>query len=450
MDIGDEKLAWLTMKLDIELPFAFRGRPKGCRDIRDIFLTKTVTVEVAEVAKSETGVAFSVAKRTLAGSEDGPDGPWLQARLNAVKSEKRQKFVMRTFQGTLYRKIANSVSEAFELGLFSTPFEHRNSGRRDRDAYGVPAWQSEYGGDISVVRAFRDNGPLSRPLLDEMSWIMDRDRPHCDGARSSWPPAPSEPNRAYNFAYHAHRNARTFEEEISRITEIDWSSMAAAEQMVDTQTVRLLLIDGEVWIKSRPPAIAVDYEFRWKVHNQLRLRLVTAPEVYVSKLSCAHFSLADMEAAREYAASQSSDRRQIVDNLLPYEYHDPALLDYDWRGEAINRFSYTAAVECRNFLARNPEKGDKVTSDERAVIANAFEETMNVNHILGIHRDMSEFALDLKSAWKKLGYRQCLEVGITAAGVHAEPAASNIEALLDEAPIAPPLGMAHHTDHLRV
>jgi hypothetical protein len=427
------------MKLDFDLPFAFRGRPKGCRDIRDIFITKTVSRDVPEVSHQETEITFSVADRRQATNEPNRGEGRMSARLAAAHAERKDRFELRVFRGDLYRKIANSVSDSKKLGLFGTPFEQYNSGRRNKEGYAIPAWQSEFGAGISPVRSLTDNAPLARPLMDEMTWIMDRDRPHCDGARSAWPPAPAERNRDYNAPYHIHRNTRRFEDEINQITEIDWASMALADHMIEAQAGRLLLIAGEVWIKSRPPAIAVDHASKWRDHNQVHLRLVTAPEGYVSKLSCTHFSLADIEVAREYAKSQSHGERILFDYIVPFECHDSMLLDYDWRTEAINRFSYTAAVECRNYMIRNPEKADKITDDERSVVAVAFDATMEVNHLLGIHRDMSEFAIDLKSAWRKFSYRQCLEVASTAAGTHVEPAADNIEQYLDEAPISIPV-----------
>jgi hypothetical protein len=383
----------------------------------------------------ETEVVFSVIDRRRDELVQ-QQSRWIQPRIDAENSPKNAKFELRTFQGDLYRKVASSVAEAIKIGIFKTPFEETNSGRRNKLTGVHLPWQSEYGADISPVRTVPDNSPLARPLMEEMTWIMDRDRPHSDGARSAWPPAPPLEDRRNDPPTHAHRNTRRFEKEIQNIVDIDWQSMANADAMIQAQTDRLLTVAGQVWIKSRPPAIAVDDDFKWNSHSQVHIRLVTAPEVYVSKLFCAHFSLGDLEEAREYAKEQKGDQRLLFDYTMPYECRDPMLLEYDWRSEAINRFCYTAAVECRNYLLRNPSNADKISPEQHEIVQAAFDETMQVNHILGIHRDMSAYAMDLKAIWRKLSYRQCLAVGVTSGYTGPEPAAKNLERYLDDAPIS--------------
>ncbi|MCS4089959.1 hypothetical protein [Rhizobium sp. BK176] len=422
------------MKLDFELPYAFRGRPKACRDVKDIFLTKRVSGDIPQVSMKETDVVFSVVDRRRDGIVQ-QQGRWVQPRIDAANSSKNETFELRTFQGNLYRKVANSAAEARKLGLFATPFEETNSGRRNKLTDVHLPWQPEYGADISPIRTMPDNAPLARPLMEEMTWILDRDKPHSDGARSAWPPALALWDRR-NQPTHAHRNARSLEKEIQNIVDIDWQSMAAADAMIQAQVDRLLIVGGQVWLKSRPPAIAVDDDFKWGSHHQLHIRLVTAPEVYVSKLFCAHFSLGDLEEAREYAKEHSGGQCLLFDYTVPYECSDPTLLEYEWRSEAVNRFCYTAAVESRNYLLRNPGNADKITPEQHAIVQAAFDETMQVNHILGIHRDMSAYAMDLKAIWRKLSYRQCLAVGITAGCSGPEPAAKNLERYLDDAPIS--------------
>ena len=194
------------------------------------------------------------------------------------------------------------------------------------------------------------------------------------------------------------------------------------------QTQRLLMVSGELWLKSRPPAIEVDSDYWFRRHDNLYIRLVTAPEVYVSKLECAHFSLADIDsayefselqiarAARDYARDARASESAFLNSLVPYVCHDPDLLDYDWRSEAINRFGYAAAVECQNHIIRNQERVAKLSDVEMETISKAFDETMLVNHVLGQHRDMARFVPLLKSAWKTLQYKQNLAVGANGGG----------------------------------
>lgn len=412
------------MKIGLELPIAFRGKPKGCRTVRDIFVAKTVEANVPEASLAETEVVFEVAARK--------------------KNVSGEPFELRRFNGHLYRKISGSVQEAEAAGLFTTPFEETNTGRRKKET-SVHAWQCEYGADISPVQRFADNRPLARPLMDEMEWIMDRDRPLCDGGRYAWPTP--ETGRAYDAPIHVHRNGHHYEDVIKGTQDIDWETLARSEQMIAEQTQRLLLLSGEVWMKSRPPAIEVDPDYHFRRHDNLHIRLVVAPEVYVSKLECAHFSLADIDsayeyselqiahAAREFAKDQRASESALVNSLVPYVCHDPDLLDYDWRSEAINRFGYAASVECRNHLIRNPERATKLSDAEIDAISNAFDETMQVNHVLGQHRDMADFVPLLKSAWKTLQYKQSLAIASTTGGQVA-PTASIIERYLDDAPIS--------------
>jgi hypothetical protein len=419
------------MKIDLSLPYAFKARPKGCRDVRNVFLAKSVQVDVPQVSESDTGIVFRFADRKPAVMEQRRDVP-SDARFEAAYSSHETAFEMRSYNGELYRKVAGSVSEAEKIGLFTSPFERIDTGRRDT-SYGINRqWECDFGADISPARIFADNGPLARPLMEEMTWIMDRASPHCDGSRKAWPPRRSGDMGVRS--YHSHRNAFRFEDHFATMADIDWETLALADEMVDIQSKRLLMIGREVWIKSRPPVIAVDHEWQYNKRDDVHIKLVTAPETYVSKLKCAHFSLSDVDVARQYALSIRRTETRTIDAVGELDC-DVSMFDYDWRSEAVNRFGYTAAVESFLYLSRNPEKADKLSSEQHDLLAKAFDETAAVNHLLGVHRDMSAYVPDLAAIWKRLSWKQCLPVCISYAGM-VEPAAAFALRCIDESPIS--------------
>jgi hypothetical protein len=157
--------------------------------------------------------------------------------------------------------------------------------------------------------------------------------------------------------------------------------------------------------------------------------MVTAPEGYVGNLLTQHFSLRDFDEATEaanrlYGVEEDWGEgftRELSDFRRAYECSDDSLLDYDYQQEDINRFGYTAAVECWSYLKRNPEKAEKLDAQQIAMIEAAYNDVGRVNYVLGIHHDMTDYVQGLESAWKKLGHKQMLTggQGVQSYAVHA-------------------------------
>nr|WP_250807419.1 hypothetical protein [Neorhizobium tomejilense] len=443
----------MAVKLDFELPILVRGRPKGSSAVTNVYCATRYSANIPEVSLGEMPIVFEVQKRM--GKVTPIDAPMINARRDAKRAETATPYRMRSFNGAYYRKIAGSLNEAEELGLFRSPFDARLNGRL-AEQYPGRSWRrslAEYGGDISPIQIVEGNAPLARPLADEFEWQLDRESTTILKSKTAWP-RPGPRHEDGTAGWHSHRNAVFLGSLEAGIRDIAGEDMDRAETMIQSQIDRLLIADGEIWLRTRPPAYKV--QFRPSVYkgppSQTVISMTTAPESYLGDLYTQHFSLADVSRAEETVADiygRESDwsegfTYEICDFRVPYDCLDEALLEYDYQQEEINRVGYTAAVECHAFLERKPEYARKLTQDQLDTIDSAFEATSAVNYLLGHHRDMSEFVPTLAAAWKKLGYKQLLTGG-QALSSDAEFAVKHALEYIETAPISIDLKLDAHS-----
>jgi hypothetical protein len=426
------------MKLSFELPLLVRGRQKARPSISDIYCTSTFTAEIEEISLREMDVVFEVRDRhrtpaRISAAQAAAQGGWME---NIAKT-----YRLRSYDGAVYRRVARSTSDAINHGLFSTPFDERISGRLANNYQQRQGWPAEYGGDISPAQIPTGNKPLARALSDEFEWRLDRESIHGLKSKTCWP-RPTLRGEDYSKGWHAHRNAIRFAE--AGIRDVDPEDLELALAMYRVQAGKLLIADGEVWMKSRPPAYRVQRipgTFK-SAPTFIDISMVTAPEGYVGDLNTQHFSLQDEDEAAEAARLLYGSEedwaegftRELSDFRKPYDCADETLLDYDYQQEEINRFGYTAAVECWSYLKRNPEKAERLDSQQIALIEAAYEDVSRVNHVLGIHHDMTDYVPGLEAAWKKLGHRQMLTGG-QGIQVYAEMAAERALRYVENTPI---------------
>lgn len=390
------------MKISFDLPILVRGRPKGGRNVSDIFCRTVYTADIEEISLSEMDVAFTANETFIRGSEV-PDSCSIS---------------LRSYGGELYRKIAGSLEEAERRGLFSSPFDESVSGRLAATLYHHNEWPQPFGGDISPMRSLQGNKPVARPLTDEFEWRLDRESAAGLRSKTAWPRPPAR-GVTISAGWHAHRNSVRFESVGIRDVVVD--DLELAHTMFKAQTGKLISADGEIWMKSRPPAYQVQFRPAWYKGppSLIEVSMVTAPEGYVGDLYTQHFSLHDGDKATAAAQSIYGDDkiwregylRELHDFRVSFDCTDDSVMTYDYQQDEINRFGYTAAIECWSFLRRNPEKAEKLDTGELAAIKAAHDAVLEVNHILGHHQDMTDFVPILAGAWKKLGYRQSLTGG---------------------------------------
>ncbi|MBY3151365.1 hypothetical protein HFO56_03050 [Rhizobium laguerreae] len=434
------------MKISFQLPLLVRGRPRTSRNVTDVFCTTTFTSEIEEVSLREMDIVFEVRERLHI---TGRLSPAQREELKKYKAfGKGEPFRLRTCAGATYRRIAVSASEAIKRGLFSTPFDDRISGRLAEPHQQRHGWPTDCGGDISPIQVQSGNKPLARALTDEFEWRLDRQSIHGLKSKTAWPRPPLRGND-YSKGWHTHRNAINFAE--AGIQDVVAEDLDLAFAMYESQARKLLIADGEVWMKTRPPAYRVQFipgTFR-SSPSWIDISMVTAPEGYVGDLLTQHFSLRDADEATETARQLYGNEadwgegftKEFSDFRKPYECADETLLDYDYQQEEINRFGYTAAVESWAYLKRNPEKAERLNAQQIALIEAAYNDVAQVNHVLGIHQDMTDYVPALEEAWKRLGHRQTL-TGLQGIQWHAETAAERALRYVENAPISlklPPL-----------
>lgn len=412
------------MKITLDLPIHARATPKGTKSTVDVFCTTSYTADVPEIALVETDVAFEANHSFVRGSSV----PMLR------------HYELRRYDGALYRKVADSLDAAERQELFTKPFDEVATGRLRGGYYNTVEWPADFGGDISPLRDVSGNKPIARPLTDEFEWRLDRESSKVLKSKTAWP-KPEPRGLDFEKGWHTHRNAVRFES--VHLRDVVPEDFEIAREMIRKQTGKLILIDNEIWMETRPPAYRLQYRpSYWRGPPiAIELCMTTAPEGYVGDLYTQYFCLADgdraADAARQLMANKD-DWNDFERNLKDFNVHfecDDDIAVYDYQQEDINRFGYTAAVECRNYLSRNPEHVEKLSESEIAGIEAAYSEVMEVNHVLEVHREMNDHLPILASAWKKLGCRQVLTGGYT---VKANALAAEARAMryLEEAPIS--------------
>ncbi|MCS4089338.1 hypothetical protein [Rhizobium sp. BK176] len=426
------------MKLSFELPLLVRGRQKARSNISDIYCTTTFSSEIEEISLREMEVVFEVQDRFM--NHDRINRSQATAMGNPMAFPTKA-FRLRAYDGAVYRRVSASVSEAIKHGLFSTPFDDTISGRLANNYQQRGGWPADHGGDISPVRLPGGNKPLARPLTDEFEWRLDRESVHGLKSKTAWPRPPLRAED-YSKGWHAHRNAIKFAD--LDIRDLIQEDLELALAMYRVQADKLVIADGQVWVKSRPPAYRVQrIPGRFKsAPTFIDVSMVTAPEGYVGDLNTQHFSLRDedeaIEAARVMYGNEADwpegFNRELSDFRKPYDCVEESLLDYDYQQEEINRFGYTAAVECWSYLKRNPAKAETLEAHQIALIEAAYEDVGRVNHVLGIHHDMTDYVPGLEAAWKKLGHRQILTGG-QGLQYYAEMAAERALRYVENTPI---------------
>jgi hypothetical protein len=186
------------MKFDVQLPIRVRAVPKGFRNLRDLLLSERISVDVPEYSLSET---HEVVIPKIGGAHGEVD-------------------VIRMLGGLLYRPI------------------HPHS--KFNVAYA--------GGTIGLHEGWlHSEAPLAEPILgvyERQSRLM--------GSRV-------ELSAPFEFGSQPFPRTTTLERFLGLgARNIDWETVDVAQMMHASQTARLVYVDGNLFVRTPPPAIMVN------------------------------------------------------------------------------------------------------------------------------------------------------------------------------------------------
>ena len=356
------------MKFDTSFPILTKGTPLRCSSRRDILVSLPVTFDVPEVSVRDTEIAFET-------HEDFS----VVRYLGQTESRKQaQPFQMREYDGALYRRVGLVPQLAF---IFP-------------DASKL----SDPGTDISVSPTKHGN-PITSAIRRQHEWHLEKQSSGQSAALGAWPQGKAN---AREFL----RSMNDFRTLAPTIPDLDEELVEISRRMIEVQTCRMLVIDGELWMASKPPSWRVQVALEQDV--DVRLDLAVAIDGFDPMLARRHFPLDRLDEARAYgekcAAANSTDRHMTYSRreyVVDYDAGTPDLLDFDADGEDLARIGYALAMEIKRASYREHEKIAQL-GDLRQVLDEAFDATMETNYVLGEMGDIVPHVDDLCTIWKKL------------------------------------------------
>lgn len=377
------------MKLDLRYPFLTSGIPKRNSRLRDLYMSISMAVDVPEVSRRETDIAFMSYETCSLNYHSGAyvHGRWIEKDLEVLKHP--GGIDLRTYNGRLYRLIAEHQDELFDT----------------REAFGlgrafphvIGANDLDYGVSISFPGTGTSN-PLSAALTRQWDWELERASVTDGRVVNAWPGIVRGQNR------HATREATDFHDIMSDISQLDDRATQRSLDMIERQSQRLLMIEGQIWMDCRPPCLVVDVDDRGD-EICVGLSISHAPDGLDCKLSRRYFDLQDIDAARDYIAQCCKKPKQerlgfsSYEALPDYEAIDPEFARYDADGEELSRIGYALASECTRFRQRTHKWIDANKADSLESAINVVNET---NYVTEEFADVAPYVDDLCDTWNFL------------------------------------------------
>jgi hypothetical protein len=414
------------MKIKARLPVYVRGLPAKNNGPRDIFVSRDVPWEIPEISRSETELAFRGVKafRSVQDENDplfrfrGYEG--IAHRVEAI-----------SYDGDLYRRISHAgedinslFSIAFAPGFIGDP-EHGVGSDISLLNQGTSTMRGYNRLDDRIVR------PISLPVYKHMYWQLRANSTKDAMVQSQevWPQ--SFPAAQGGNGLHGARNTVTFEDILPKLLSYDHEQLEDCAKTHKKHLSSFLLVDGHLWMKTRPPV--------YKVHHRSQASVITAtsttviatssamvtvvfpPDWQDPRLPNAYFSLASRNEAFDYAGrlldaaperkrddNPHTERWQVVDLTGRHVVHDETIMNYDCEAEELRRMSSGLAIETRRFLERNPNWKAKFDVSAVTGVQSAYEEVMATNYICGDYGDPSDWMQSTARIWKKAGRKNSI------------------------------------------
>ncbi|MBY3151107.1 hypothetical protein HFO56_01610 [Rhizobium laguerreae] len=393
------------MKITARLPLYVRGTPVRNNGTRDILVSTDFDWDIPEISRSETETAFeSFNAFTPVVDEDDP-----LKRARAYEMADSYVLALK-HDGNLYRR----VSRADEKLKFDRAFPggyDNSSGDSVGSGISLPTYS--FGGDEE-----RRERPFSLPVFRQLRWQMvcnsvrDTTILHQETWPQSFPALRDAPD--LDRGLYVRRNSVTFEEVLPKIVTYDHDQLEACRRTYRGHMESFLIVDGELWMKTRPPVYKVKRRYESMEKTSVSVSVEFAPDWQDTRLPDAYFSLASRDDAFEYAqrvcmalaegkthGNRPAERGDVIDATSNHLVHDADILAYACEAEELRRVSSGLAVEARRFLVRNPAWKEKFSTDAVDGVFSAFAAVQATNYVLGEYGDPSDWLESNARIWRK-------------------------------------------------
>jgi hypothetical protein len=357
------------MRKVLRYPFLTRGRPRRCAELKDIYVSHAVEVDIPEISLTETELAFQT---NIVG--------------NTEKTIDRRNY-LRSHDGKLYRKLpARGLSI---WGSFS-------------GSANAPGVYLELEADLSRNHSAGKLNPVTAALHRQFDWELERESNVKSRVVSAWPNQSSCDERVIR------RQADLFDELSPRITEIDEQVHWHALEMIGREKGRLLIIGGEMHIQCMPPAWVVD-PVDDRSNITVTVGIATSFDGYDPNLGRRYFALDRLAEAQEYVdicmkrTSQEPRAYWRQDFIGAFETYMSDGLEMNQEARELDRLGFAFAVEAARRIRSKPDEADRLTGNLIAAVAEGLEAARATNHVLGTVGEISHLVHDLADAWEVLG-----------------------------------------------
>lgn len=330
------------MKTKIRLPMLFDANVRGHKSQKTVYLAREHSVDIPDVAGSDTNVVFSANTGVL-----GEVNPY-QERSPLTFYNGSGKFELREYEGRIYRPVDDYFADAF-------PFHSHMA---------------------CVSRPIRHHYDFLLSMIGVPRKVM------------TWP--------SYDL-YQEAREVTLFDDLLDQFVDMDNKAFREAEDMHAKRIDELLVVDGQMWVVTTPPCFSV--EVRQGYHQQhedkILYSLGLAPDSFDPCVGRRYFPITDQSAAQAHIEALRGllppGKTSFGEKVPNFAFDAHAAFDFDPTEEISKRLPVALA------LSSVLEKKKALAAPE--IAEEAFARIKAQNMVLGSIVDLSDMFDGLVEAW---------------------------------------------------
>jgi hypothetical protein len=338
------------MRTTVNYPLLFRAHPGKCIEPKDVLVQYMHTDDVPEISTSETRISFKM-------------GPYL------LREYDRRLF---SYIGKPGSKTANAC---FDHGF--EPVEGR------AQPWWIPLrvrYAAQALDNLIYYRLFLDGGGKARETV-------------------LWPPLVPSYSGERGFRS---RTEFTFQGLESKLRDIDSDQLYSGRDLHAVEFSKLILIDGDYWIETTPPAICIS-NGGWKAS------FAHLPNWLDNDLGRQYFPFDERADAIDYAKrtqqirARSSDTAKDFSEWMSFVSEENPLFEFDHNAYSAKRTTMLLGGDMARVLAANPELAEKVGSGLTASVNLARDAARECGPDWRAWADTTALTHDVTEAWKMTG-----------------------------------------------